>query len=146
MERRYSDWVKNELTDSDRAAIETVVRQLEAAWNAMDGNGFAAPFAADADFVNIRGEHFRGRDAIAAGHSGIFASIYAGSTNRCVVESVRLLRPQVALTRVHATLDVPQGPLKGRLTARFTAVLTLEDRAWTIASFHNTLEAGAVRT
>ena len=70
-----------DLTPADRAALENVVRQLEAAWNAMDGSAFAAPFADDADFVTIRGEHFRGRPAIAAGHAAIFQTIYAGSTN-----------------------------------------------------------------
>ena len=128
------------LSAADRAALETIVHQLEAAWNAMDGAGFAAPFAADADFVNIRGEHFHGRPAIAAGHTAIFNSIYAGSTNHCAVEDVRLLRPEVAVVRVHATLDVPQGPFKGRLRARFSMVLTKENGAWEIASFHNTLE------
>src|SRR5687767_4402615 len=52
----------------DRAALENIVGQLEAAWNAMDGSAFAGPFADDADFVTIRGEHFRGRPAIANGH------------------------------------------------------------------------------
>ena len=112
----------------------------------MDGAAFAAPFAADADFVNIRGEHVRGRQGIAAGHTGIFKSIYAGSTNQYIVEDVRPLRADVALVRVHATLDVPQGPLKGRQTARFTLVATLENGRWAIASFHNTLEAVQPRT
>ena len=61
-----------DLTPSDRAAVERIVERLEAAWNAMDGPAFAAAFAAEADFVNIRGEHHRGQAAIAAGHAAIF--------------------------------------------------------------------------
>ena len=125
----------------DRAAFENIVRRLEAAWNAMDGPGFAAPFAADADFVNIRGDHFRGRPAIAAGHTAIFQSIYAGSTNQLTMEGARLLRPEVALVRVHAVLDAPHGPLAGRHGARFSLVLTREPGGWEIAALHNTLEA-----
>ena len=130
-----------ELTSTDRAAIESIVGRLEAAWNAMDGPAFAAPFAEDADFVNVRGEHFRGRDAIAAGHTAIFRTIYAGSTNRYAIESARLLRPEVALVHVRAVLDVPQGPLEGRHGARFSMVLTTASGEWRIAAFHNTLEA-----
>ena len=126
---------------ADRAALENIVRQLEAAWNAMDGSAFAAPFAAEADFVNIRGEHFRGQAAIAAGHAAIFRTIYAGSTNHCTTEGARLLRPEVALVRVHSNLDVPQGPLAGRHRARFSLVLTKEGGGWEIAALHNTLEA-----
>ena len=50
-----------DLAHEDSAALEHIVRRLESAWNAMDGPAFAAAFAAEADFVNIRGEHFRGK-------------------------------------------------------------------------------------
>jgi uncharacterized protein (TIGR02246 family) len=130
-----------DLTADDRVALERVVSRLEAAWNAMDGSAFAAPFASDADFVTIRGEHFRGRPAIAAGHAGIFRTIYAGSTNQCIIEGARLLRPEVALVHVHSLLDVPHGPLAGRHRARFSLVLTEEAGGWEIAALHNTVEA-----
>ena len=129
-----------QLAPGDRAAIEALVGQLEAAWKAMDGSAFAAPFASEADFVNIRGEHFSGRSAIAAGHAAIFRTIYAGSTTRMTVEAIRLLRPDVALVHVHSLLDAPQGPLAGRHGARFSMVLTKGARGWEIAAFHNTLE------
>ena len=130
-----------DLAPADRAALENIVRQLEVAWNAMDSSAFAAPFASEADFVNIRGEHFRGQAAVAAGHAAIFRTIYAGSTVHFTVEGARLLRPEVALVRVHSVLDVPQGPLAGRHRARFSLVLTKEPGGWEIAAFHNTLEA-----
>jgi uncharacterized protein (TIGR02246 family) len=121
--------------------LENIVRQLEAAWNALDGSAFAAPFAAEADFVNIRGEHFRGQAVIAAGHAALFQTIYAGSKNHCTVEGARLLRPEVALVHVRSRLEVPQGPLAGRHGARFSLVLTKEGGGWEIAALHNTLEA-----
>jgi uncharacterized protein (TIGR02246 family) len=130
-----------ELAPVDRDALENIVARLEAAWNAMNGASFADRFAADADFVTIRGEHFRGRAAIARGHGAIFRTIYAGSTNRMTIEAVRLLRPEVALVHVHSALDTPEGPLAGRHGARFSLVLTRESHGWEIASLHNTLEA-----
>ena len=45
-----------ELNESDRMALEAVVKALEAAWNAADGVGWGAAFAADADFVTVRAE------------------------------------------------------------------------------------------
>ena len=129
-----------DLAQDDRAAVEHIVSRLEAAWNAMDGPAFGAPFAEDADFVNIRADHFHGRPAIAAGHTAIFQSIYAGSTNRYTVETVRQVRPGVALAHVRAELNAPTGPLAGRHNARFSLLLTKEESGWQIASFHNTLE------
>src|SRR6476469_11053092 len=86
------DTAATEGAGADTAAADTaaaVLRRLEAAWNAGDGQGFGAPYAADAAFVNIRGEHHRGRDAIAGGHEGIFATLYAGSTNRMELVDAR---------------------------------------------------------
>jgi uncharacterized protein (TIGR02246 family) len=132
--------VPADLAPPDRAALETIVRRLEAAWNAMDGPAFAAPFAADADFVNIRGEHARGQAAIAAGHTTIFQTIYAGSTCQFTLESARLLRPDAALVHVRSILNAPRGPLAGQHRACFSLVLTRELAGWEIAAFHNTLE------
>lgn len=128
-----------EISSADRAALGAIVAGLEAAWNAADGAAFAAPFAPDADFVNVRADHHRGRQAIEAGHNGILRSIYAGSTNRYTVESARLIRPDVAIVHVLAHLDVPQGPMAGRIDARYSIVATREGDGWQIASFHNTM-------
>ena len=61
--------------DSERI-VSDLIAELENAWNAADGSAFAQPFAQDADFVNIRGEHVRTREAIGKGHQGIFDTIY----------------------------------------------------------------------
>jgi uncharacterized protein (TIGR02246 family) len=129
-----------EITPADRTAVESIVGGLQSAWNAMDGVAFGAPFAADADFVTIRAEHYVGRPAIAAGHQAIFNTIYAGSTTRLAVESVRLLRTDVALVHVESLLTAPHGPLAGKHIARFSMVLTKEAGGWEIAAFHNTVQ------
>jgi uncharacterized protein (TIGR02246 family) len=131
--------MNDSIETNDRAAIADVIQKLETAWNAGDGPAFAAPMAPDADFVTVRAEHFRGREAIAKGHTGIFRTIYAGSTNRYLIETARLLAPDIALVHVQATLDVPAGPLAGRHSALFSVVLTRGPSGWLIASFHNTL-------
>lgn len=130
----------------ERAAVAEIVRRLESAWNAMDPVAFAAPFSEDADFVNIVGEHQRGRPAIVAGHRAIFRDFYADSTTRMNVLAVRSLTPDVLLAHVHAVLDVPKGPLAGRNTSVFSMALTRraggpagdEGGGWEIAAFHNT--------
>lgn len=130
-----------QLNPSDQEAISKVVADLETAWNAADGDAFAASMTDDADFVTIRAEHYRGRQAIASGHSTIFRTVYSGSRARFTVESARLLREDLALMHVTSALDVPAGPLAGRHGALFSAVLTRETNGWRIASFHNTLAA-----
>jgi uncharacterized protein (TIGR02246 family) len=131
------------LTAADRTAIEAIVASLESAWNAGDGEAFAAPFTDDADFVNIRAEHMRTRAVIAAGHVGIFRSIYAGSRTQQTVQSARLLSDDVALAHVASVLDAPTGPLAGHHVACYSLVLLRRPEGWRITSFHNTLQPPA---
>lgn len=128
----------SELVGSKDAPVAEIVQALEDAWNAGDGDAFTAPFAEDADFVNVYGMHARGRQAIAEGHRFILSGPYAGSTNRYTLESVRPLRPDVALAHVHAHLTIPGGPMAGSHEARYSIVLTEKEDDWRIASFHNT--------
>ena len=124
----------NSIAD-DGAALAA---RLESAWNAGDSQAFSAPFAEDADFVNVMGMHAHGREAIDAGHAHIFRTIYAGSTVRYQVATARLLRPDVGLVHVNAILTVPAGPMAGTFDALYSMVLTRESGEWRIASFHNT--------
>jgi uncharacterized protein (TIGR02246 family) len=119
--------------------VADLVGELEKAWNAADGAGFGRPFAEDADFVNIRGEHFRTREAIAKGHQGIFNTIYKGSVVRYHVAGVRAIAPGVLLAHVKSALEAPTGPLAGEHSSLFTVVLVQDQSDWRIAAFHNTL-------
>jgi uncharacterized protein (TIGR02246 family) len=82
--------------------------------------------------------HARGREAIAAGHAEIFRTIYAGSTVRYRVDTARMLRSDVGLAHVLATLTVPAGPMAGSHDALYSMVLLRDGGEWRIASFHNT--------
>ena len=47
------------------SVAKVLIGRLGRAWNEGDARAFGEPFAPDADFVDIRGEHHRGR---APGH------------------------------------------------------------------------------
>ena len=124
---------------ADREAVSAIVKELEDAWNAADGARFGKPFTEDADFVTIRAEHLRTREAIAKGHQGIFDTIYKGSTVHYDVSSVRSIAPGVMLTHVKTQLKAPTGPLAGEHGSLFTLVLVQQQDSWRIAAFQNTL-------
>ena len=119
--------------------LAEVVGDLERAWNAGDGERFGVPFTEDADFVTIRGEHYRTRTVIARGHQAIFDSVFKGSVIRFEVESTRALAPGVLLGHVKGNVDVGSGPLAGRHEAFATIVLVEQQGAWRISAFHNML-------
>lgn len=127
------------VSDADHAAFENILHALEVAWNAGDGAGFGAPMTEDADFVTIRGDHLSGRRAIVASHEHIFATIYAGSRNRIVLASARMLGGEVGLVHANSVLEAPTGPLAGRREAMFSTVMVRQEHTWRIASFQITL-------
>jgi uncharacterized protein (TIGR02246 family) len=120
--------------------VSTCFGHMEAAWNAADGAASGEVFADETDFVNIRGEYFRG-DGVMIGqaHQGIFDTIYVGSTIRYEVESARTITPGVVIAVVRSTLDAPSGPLQGVNQSRITAVMTEDEGRWSIVAFQNTL-------
>jgi len=107
----------------DERIVSELVGELEKAWDVADGTAFARAFAEDADFVNIRGEHFRTREVIAKGHDVIFNTIYRNSIVRYQVAGVRAIALGVLLARVKSNLQAPTGPLAGEHGSLFTLVL-----------------------
>ncbi len=121
----------------------TILSRLQDGWNAADGARYGAPFADESDFVTVRGEHVRGAQAIAAGHQGIFDTIYRDSTVALDVDHAQQVAAGVVVAVVSSTLDVPSGPLQGRHHARMTLTLVEDTGSWRVAALHNTLVAAA---
>ena len=125
-------------SSGDEAAIRQVVRQVQDAWNAHDGKAFAEPFAPDADYVNVRGLHAKGRDAIEKGHRAIFSTIYKDSHNVGTVKIIRFLRPDVAVVHAEWNLEFRAGSETRKGHAMNTMVMTKVNGKWSIAVFQNT--------
>jgi len=133
---------------NDEKALHEMVYQLEAAWNAADGQAFAEAFAEDADFVHILGGYYAGRQAIEAGHRMIFGTIYKDSTVRYSVEKIRFVRPDVAVVYLRQHLQFYESGTASELEARPTILAEKRDGKWLIVNLQNTriTEAGAKST
>ena len=124
-----------------RKAGDEIWKRLEDAWNAADGNAFGEVFCEDADFVDIRGDHHRGKRAIAGGHQAILDSIYKGSTVKFEILGARSISPDVLVVHARSTLECPTGPMAGTNHSTMTSVLVKNGAAWKIAAFQNTVVA-----
>ena len=134
-----SDRIGANMSVSDYAGFEDILHALEVAWNAGDGAGFGASMTDDADSVTIRADHLKGRQEIIASHEAIFSTIYAGSRNRIVLESARMLSDEIGLVHARSVLEAPTGPLAGRHEAMFSTVMIRDGATWRITSFQITL-------
>src|SRR3712207_3459651 len=125
------------MTEGAEGVAAEIIGCLERAWNGADGAAFGEPFAVDAGFVDIRGERHHGREAISAGHQGIFDTVYEGSTVDYELTQARELPVGAILAHSTGVMRAPSGPLAGEHRAEQS--LVRGDGGWEIASFHNTL-------
>ena len=129
---------KESKMSGDETAIRANVKQMETGWNAHDGKAFAAPFAADADYVVVNGMHAKGRNEIEKGHTGIFTTIYKDSRNAATIRSVRFLRKDVAVVHTEWNLEFTVGGEMRKGHALSTMIMTKQNGKWSIAAFQNT--------
>ena len=119
-------------------AIQDIVKQFEDAWNRSDSAGIAALFAEDANFIHLFGGQLDGRTAIEASHRAIFDTIYKGSHASFNLQSIRFVRPDVAVVFTRARVDFKEGYEKRELEARPTMIAAKEHGKWQIVAFQNT--------
>jgi uncharacterized protein (TIGR02246 family) len=84
--------------------VRDLLQQMEDGWNAADGETFGKTFTEDADFVAIRGDYRRSREAIAKGHHAIFNSIYKDSRASYELLRARALADGVILAQARSDL------------------------------------------
>jgi uncharacterized protein (TIGR02246 family) len=128
----------NDLTAGQSALDEQQLTRLlekqQHAWNAGDGSAWSADFTEDADFVNILGQLFAGRAAIAERHRRILAGPFSGS--QCEVK-VRRISALAANVLVIETIHEVRGFLALPPGVRATSVGLLQTRMKYLAVRYN---------
>jgi uncharacterized protein (TIGR02246 family) len=124
------------------ASVKSVVASLAENWNRHDMTAFAAAFAENADFVNVIGTHWQGRQEIEAKHTVTHRTIFRNSTLQITEQSVRFLSPSIALAHVSTELKGAES-LRERVAPEtrrtlMTCVLVKEADRWLITAAHNT--------
>ncbi len=130
----------------DRAAIQAMVQDEQDAWNHGDAKAFSAHFAADGSFTNIAGMQTYGRESFEKQHAFIFSTRYKGSYNELHIGKLHFVRPDVAIVDLDTTLakisTLSPGAVlfpDGALHTKMQLVLSKENGAWQIDSFHNVM-------
>ena len=121
----------------NETAIRGLIDTLVAGWNAADAGKLASVFTADADFT-ISGRRTRGRELIARGHDEILRTIYRGTKNSAEVESIRFLRPDVAVVDATFMLRNQDGSLPFGIAHTSAGIIATEEGGvWSIAVLRN---------
>ncbi len=127
-------------SEADRKAIRELMDQFAAAWNRHDAHAWAAIFAEDADFTNVRGVSASGRPDIEAFHVKVFQTMFKNSVIKFTDIKTRFVRPDVAGVDVHWEMEGatdPQGnPTPGR-RGLLNLMMTKDGGKWEVAVMHN---------
>ena len=129
------------LSSDDQKAICEIERQWQDAWNRHDMKAAAALFTEDADFVNVNGRFWKGRDVIESNHVETHATMFKDSIWTTVGTSIRFLTPDVALVHVKWGLrgdTNPNGTARPPREGFFTQVFVKRNGGWLITASHNT--------
>jgi uncharacterized protein (TIGR02246 family) len=127
------------MPSTDEHVVRALYERLMSGWNEGSGAAFAAPLAADVDFVAFDGSAFQGREAITAFHDPLFRTHLRGTRLVGEVTSVRFLSPTVALMHARGSTimrgEAHASPARDSIQ---TLVAVKADGTWSLSAFQNT--------
>lgn len=131
------------LEPSEHWAILEVIKGYSDAWNEHECRGFANGFTEDADFVNLFGMHFSGKDEIEKRHVQIMQTFLKGSKLEIISTKLREVYPGLVVALVHWKLTGHsdarfENPLDIR-EGLFTQIFINTHNKWEITASQNTL-------
>ena len=118
-----------------------VVSAFAAAWNRHDMAAFADLFAPDAEFVNVVGMWWKGKESIRSAHEFTHASMFKHSRLSILSTEVRFPVDEVAIARSRWTLEGHVSPDGAALPQRSGILLNVFwrcSRSWEIIDSQNT--------
>jgi len=124
----------------DEAQIRAIATSWQSAWNAHDMKALFTLVTPDADFVNVGGKHWKGREQIEAGHT-LRLSQFQESTWTTKSVTVQLLKPDIALVHVDWSIvgdKDPDGTARKPREGLFTWIVTKHGGHWLIRAAQNT--------
>jgi uncharacterized protein (TIGR02246 family) len=125
---------------AEDAAIKAVVARYAEAREEQAARKIQPLFTADADQLVSSGEWRRGRDALVEGM--LASTARSGGTRTLVVETVRMLSPEVALADARYEIAQPGASIR-KMWSTFVLVKTPE--GWRITAIRNMLPAPQAR-
>ena len=125
---------------TDEAQIRTIVASWQSDWNAHDMKALFSLVTADADFVNVGGKHWKGREEIEAEHT-LRLSQFQESTWATNGVTVQFLKRDLALVHVNWGIvgdKDPDGSARNPREGVFTWIVTKQGGRWQIRAAQNT--------
>ncbi|MGA7914260.1 MAG: SgcJ/EcaC family oxidoreductase [Candidatus Acidiferrales bacterium] len=125
----------------DKAKIVALVRSLENIWNHHRLEDLGKILAEDADWVNVVGMWWRGREDIVKAHKALHAGMFRETAMEQSDPEIRMISNDVAIATLTVRMGdyvTPDGQRMSGVVDRLTLVTVKGDGEWQISSGHNT--------
>lgn len=119
-------------TAADETEVRGLLDKINQAWARGDATAYASFHTPDADLIDFRGTHARGRQAIIGLLQPAFDGVLKNTRVQARIIAFRFLSPHVAVFHTKGKI-VPTGADSVQ-----TFVATKSDQRWLIAAFQNT--------
>ncbi len=129
------------LNSVDESAMRAVISEFASTWNRHDMVRMHELDTEDVEWINVTGNHWRGKAAVYKGHDTIHRTIFAKTEMSVESAVMRVIAPDVAVavaTMKFGPVIVPSGQEIPELKTRGSFILVKHGGTWKIAHFHNT--------
>jgi uncharacterized protein (TIGR02246 family) len=129
------------LASEDEKRVRAVVAEFANTWNRHDMKAMHELDTDDVEWINVVGNHWRGKATVYKGHDTIHRTIAAKSEMSVEETLIRAIAPGVAVavaTMKFSPAITPSGEVRAAKT-RGTFILVKSDSGWKIAHFQNTV-------
>lgn len=137
------------LSKEDDQGIRRTIMGIEETWNAHDMKAFAKLLREDAEWINVVGMHWRGRDAVVKAHAIFHEIMFKDCRLKTDEVEIRPLDNDYAIAVVTTTQDsftTPDGHVMPKGQTKQSYVLNKTPEGWKILHAENVrIDAEAVK-
>lgn len=129
----YAITVDDYVESADEKKIRNVFDAMQTAWENNDVKAFYDCFTEDSDFVDFRGEHFKGKENNFSKH------VQFNNTKLYInIKSIRFLNNEMAVVHAEGKKLQQYETLTSKCKLSYTTnIMVKENGEWKITSFHH---------
>ena len=128
------------MNSEDAKAIHQLVDTFESGWNSHDMNAIGSIFSEDAEFINVVGMHWRGKNAIVKAHAVYHETSFKDCKLHTDEVNVRPIGPNHAVVvwiLTQDTFTTPAGDVVPKHQNINTFVVAKQGQTWRVVHGQN---------
>ena len=126
----------------DESTVRSIVAEFASAWNRHDMKTMHDLDTGDVEWINVTGNHWRGKAAVYKGHDTIHRTIFAKTRMSVEQTAIRPIAANVAVavaTMTFGPVITPTGQELAEIKTRGSFTMAKREGIWKIAHFQNTI-------